>query len=108
MSDISSAAESVSSSASSIAVKTTLVGGAGLGVPSIVPMMQAKLIVFSGYALTPADICQVLATMWIISQAYIAIKKLLAKKPKPKESEKVRAMGGSGGGGPEEENGEDE
>lgn len=100
MSDLSSAVEG---SASSIAAKTAIVGGAGLGVPSILPVMQAKLIVFSGYALTPADICQVLATLWILSQAYIAIKKFAAKKPKPKEKEPVRTMGGSGGGGPEEE-----
>jgi len=102
MSDLSSAVEG---SASSIAAKTTVIGGAGLGVPSILPFMQYKLVVFSEYALTPADICQVTATLWIISQAYIAVKKFVASRnPKPKaEKEPVRTMGGSGGGGPEEE-----
>lgn len=102
MSDLSSAVES---SASSIAAKTAVIGGAGLGVPSILPVMQYKLIVFSEYALTPADICQVAATLWILSQAYIAAKKFItSRKPKPKpEKEKIKTMGGSGGGGPEEE-----
>jgi len=108
MSDLSSAVES---SASSIAAKTAVIGGAGLGVPSILPVMQAKLIVFSEYALTPADICQVLATLWILSQAYIAAKKFIASrksKPTQPKKEPIRTMGGSGGGGPEEETEKDQ
>jgi hypothetical protein len=122
MSDYSSAAESlVSGSISSMAVKTTLVGGTSAGglnlvaqavapaLPEIKSVIHFHLVQFSNYAVTPADICQVIATLWILSQAYLAIKKLIAekKKPKPKpkplEKEPIRTMGGSGGGGPEEE-----
>ena len=116
MSDLSSAVESMaSSSIASMTIKTTLIGGAGVGAVNAVAekvpedaksIIQYQLMHISEYALTPADICQVIATLWILSQAYLAIKKLIAekKKPKPKpEKEPIRTMGGSGGGGPEEE-----
>jgi len=116
MSDYSSAAESLaSSSITSLTIKTTLIGGAGVGGINVVAervpedtksLIQYHLVQISEYVLTPADICQVVATAWILSQAYIAIKKLIAekKKPKPKpEKEPIKTMGGSGGGGPEEE-----
>lgn len=115
MSDLSSAVESMaSSSITSLTIKTTLIGGAGVGAVNAVAekvpedaksLIQYQLVQISEYVLTPADICQVIATLWIISQAYIAAKKFIAsRKPKPKpEKEPIKTMGGSGGGGPEEE-----
>jgi hypothetical protein len=116
MSDLSSAVESMaSSSIASMTIKTTLIGGAGVGAVNAVAekvpedaksIIQYQLMHISEYALTPADICQVIATLWILSQAYIAVRKFIASrkpKPKPLEKEPIRTMGGSGGGGPEEE-----
>lgn len=100
MSDSVTALESAaSSSASSIAAKTAIVGGTGLGAPAAIPFMQANHI----WVFSLAEVCQLIATAWIIWQVYVVAKAKIAglKESKPKkEFSGPSIMGGNSGSGP--------
>lgn len=100
MSDSVTALESAAtSSASSIAAKTAIVGGTGLGAPAAIPFMQAHHV----WVFSLAEVCQLIATAWIIWQVYVVARAKIAglKESKQKKEFKGPAiMGGNSGSGP--------
>lgn len=114
----------ISSSASSIAVKTTVVGGAGLGAPVVIPGMDTNHIIIVNYvddAIKPflqsnhifvfnyAEIMQLVATAWILGQVYTIAKNKIAEFIKKRNQQKLEEkrqfngpaiMGGNSGSGP--------
>ena len=89
----------MSSSASSVAVKTTVVGGTGLGAPAVIPFLQANHI----WVFTLAEVCQLVATLWILVQLFILARAKILAMQKPEEKKQFNGpaiMGGNSGSGP--------